>query len=389
MKKKQIILFSLALLATVALTFFATKSLYSKGKPTAEEWMNQSLILDLEPTFDSLETKELLNIDGRSIRFKDLPLEIKKDIKREEILAHERVKAIMKGYLAQFNNQYKKVKDVYAVDLLSLPKISPAPNKEEVMKKVDKIYTENVARLPKDHNVQDVRRQILFEVVSDETLKYTLSLLRDAHNNLTISYPRAPSIPIEWLVNDGALTYGDEKAPHHIIWVSNYGCTFCESFNQDLTLLIQKYKLSNFKITFIPWSKNEVDAHSLINLYGRCTEKVEGNKTFWRFHSLAMGSSRTIFDLRPGEFDKAKTFVSKIFEKLNLSKDSIDAIEKCSSPINEKNQTLVDLTVGKRLLEPLVDVVPPTIFFDGQLLDLEGRSLYKTISQRLDGFKKK
>lgn len=282
------------------------------------------------PVSDS--EKVVLRYKDRNFTFRDLPLSIQKRIKNEQLASHKKTQLILKDFLVRFHKGVKIEKDVNKVQVEKLPALSEISNDRVDDKEVEELYKLNKDRLPSDHDPLDIKRQIKVELLAKDAYEYVLSLLTDMHKTTNVIIPAAPQIPEEWLVfKDLSPSYGSPQAPNHLIWISDYACKDCDNYTVDMGLLLQKYSKKELRITFIPWSENDIDNRSFINMAGMCLYKTTNRDTFWRFHSQAMTASKKLAKSKRDDIDKARAYLDKVLKATELEEETVSQVKKCAN----------------------------------------------------------
>jgi hypothetical protein len=382
MKKENIIVSVIILFIVVGYFVFLT---VNQMKKEENVFLSRQSV-EYESLANPLEEKPIMRYKDREFTFRDLPLGIQQRIKNEQIASHKKIQLILKDFLVRFHKikKIEKDKTIEEIKVETLPPLADISDARIKAGEVDRIYNLNKDRLPKDHDPDAIKKQIKLELLTNEAYNYVLALLTDVYKNADASLPAAPAIPEEWLLTDDIMaSYGPPDAINHLIWISDYACKYCGNYTSDLGLLLQKYSSKELRVTFIPWTKNDIDIFAYLNVAAVCLLKNTDKDTFWRFHSLAMTGNKKITDVEPDNLKVAKAFLEENLKEAQVSEADIEKVKKCASNLDEKHETLIKLVKLKRKLQFIPEIKSPTLFLNGRLLDLEGITLFKAIDKEL------
>lgn len=380
MKKTNLIVSGIVALLVIG--YFSYLGL--KGAKKRENIFLAKDKVEIETLAPHRELLKSLRYKNRTFVFEELPISIQKRLKNEELRAHQRMQAILKDFLVRFHVAAKEAKDPFSVETEKLPPLTEISKKRVGMEKVEEIYKKNLDVLPKNHVPANIKAQIYAELITQDAYDYLVNQLAGVYQTVNTNLPESPKVNTEWLITEEfSPSYGSDDAPFHLIWIGFYGCTECKNFTRDLGLLIQKYGFDNFKVTFIPWTKRDIDAFTFLNLTAFCLREQKGDASFWNFHSLAMNKSTTIDKMKYDDLKTATTFVTEVMKSIDIQPDDLQSILKCSSNLTEDNELLVKMTKAKNKLSFLPEVYSPMAFLNGRFLDLEGRSLFLAVDDKM------
>lgn len=372
------------LVAIIVLGYFAFIG-YQKSKSQNNIFLAKEDV-EIETLAPQHELLKSLRYKNRTFKVEDLPLSIQKRLKNEELIAHKKMQTIVKDFLVRFHVKAKESEDPFSVSAADIPPLIEISKKRVGMDRVEKIYKKNLDVLPKDHDPGSVKAQIYAELVTMDSYDYLVNQLAEIYRTKNTALPEAPKIDVSWLMTEKfSPSYGNEDAPLHLIWIGFYGCTECKNFTKDLGLLIKKYGLENFKITFIPWTKRDIDIFAYFNLTAFCVREELGDTSFWNFHSIAMNRSDVASKIKFDDLKRAKAFTSEVLKAANIDQESQAKIKACAKGLNESNKLLVEMTKAKEKLTFLPDVYSPMAILNGRKLDLEGRTLFLALEDKLKG----
>ncbi len=380
MKKSNIIVS--AVVALLMIGYFGY--LGFKGMKQKENIFLAKDKVEIETLAPNREFLKSLRYKSRTFTFDELPLEIQKRIKNEELIAHQKMQTILKDFLVRFHVKAKNERDIFSVTTDDLPPLIEISKKRVGMEKVEELYKKNIDVFPKDHKPGAIKAQIYTELLTQDTYDYMINQLADVYRTADSRLPDAPKIDTKWILTEKfSPSYGSEEAPFHLIWIGFYGCLECKNFTQDLGLLIQKYGFDNFRVTFIPWTKRDIDAYAYLNLTAFCLREQEGDASFWNFHSLAMNKSDVLKKIKYDDLKMARGFAEEILKSVQIKQEKIKSVLACSKNLNQDNKLLVEMTKAKQKLNFLPDVYSPMAFLNGRFLDLEGRSLFLAVDDKM------
>ncbi|CAM9884702.1 unnamed protein product [Chrysoparadoxa australica] len=380
MKKPNVIAGAILLLIVVSYFVYVA---VEKNQKEKNIFLAQKKV-EIESLVDSKKFIKVLRYQDRTFQFKDLPEDIQKKIVNEQLRAHQSINMAIKEFLVRFHSVAKKKGDYSNIKVEEIPLLIQVANVLVKEEEVEKLYKENIKKFPKDHDPNFIKQQIRFELQSEEIYKFMMGNVVDIFKTTNSKLPASPSIPDEWVETKGiSPSYGDEKAPNHIIWVGHYGCPNCAGYTKDLGLIIQKYGLTNMRITFVPWTKNDIDSYSYLNTLGLCIKDNLSDERFWGFHSIAMNQSDMIVGMDPTDLQKARNFAREVMKSNEFTQEEQDKAFGCVAKFDESNKTLNKYVLAKRRLSFLPYINAPMILFNGRLLDIEGRRLFHEIDRRM------
>lgn len=383
MKKENVIVSLIILFIVVGYFVFLT---VSQMKKEENVFLSRKSV-EYESLANPLEEKPLMRYKEREFKFRDLPLETQQRIKNEQIASHKKIQLILKDFLVRFHKValIKKDKSVEEIKVETIPPLADISDTRVKDSEVERIYDLNKERLPENHDPVLVKKQIKLELLTNDAYKYVLELLADLYKNADASLPSAPAIPEEWLLTETGLTpnYGEPDAVNHLIWISDYACQNCDNYTTDLGLLLQKYSKKELRVTFIPWSENDVDNLAYLNVAAICLIRHSDLDTFWRYHSYAMTGNAKLQKAKRDDLKLAKEFLTTNLQKAKVPENIINKVKQCASDMTEDNETLIKLVRLKRKLQFIPEVKSPTLFLNGRLLDLEGITLFRAVDKEL------
>ncbi len=386
MKRENIIVSVIIL--TIVLGYFVFLTI-SRQEAQKNVFLNRQKV-EIETLAPRDENLNAVRYKSRSFNFNNLPLEIQKQIKNEQIRSHLKINTLLKDFLVRFHKEAKDKKDVFSVDPEKLPSLAEISMARVGAEKVESIYKKNKNKFAKGHDPVVIKQQIKVELLSNDAYEYMVNVVAEIRKSSQAKLPSSPQVPEEWLITPSiSPSYGEKEAANHLIWIGFYGCTNCSQFSNDLGLLLQKYSLKDLRVTFIPWSFNDIDTFSYLNLAAFCLRENTSEQNFWRYHSVAMNSSDAISSMKNNDLKKAQDFFQKILISLKIPKEDQEKAFTCSKNLGPKNELLMKLISAKRKLEFIPNLVSPTAFLNGRLLDLEGTSLFEAVDLELSQVKKK
>ncbi len=382
MKKENLIVSGI--IVAISLGYFIFLSV-NRESESENVFLSKKTSVDTESLAPLSRETKVLEYDGRWFRMKWLPEDVQQQIVREQLVSHLKIQTILKNFLVRFHKAAKEEKDVNKVDVNKLPSLVEISSARVGDAKVEELYEKNLSRLPKGHDPINIKQQIKAELVAQDAYDYLINVMAEIYKGYKVVMPAAPHVKEEWLITPGyAPSYGSPDAPHHLIWIGYYGCQRCSQFTNNLGLVIQKFGLKNLRVTFVPWTGNDIDTYSYLNLGAFCLRKFAGDKTFWRYHSIAMNASDEIAGMKNDDIKKARQFFEGLLQNLQLTKDNYNQTVACANDLNEKNPLLVELVKAKRKLDFLPSLGSPTAFLNGRVLDLEGANLFEAVDYQMN-----
>lgn len=380
MKKPNII--AGAIVATVLISYISYVALQNKRKQD-NIFLNKNNF-EVNTLIPEEALQKNLRYKEKSFTFKDLPVDIQKRIKNEQLKAHISINTILKDVLIRYHAVSKGNPNYKEIDLKDLPPLAEVAKMRVKKDRIEEAYQKNKDNFPLDHDPMEVKSAIGVELYTEDLYKLMLGYLAEIYKSTDSALPVSPQINEEWILTKDFLpTYGEPSAPNHLIWIGHYGCPECSGFTQDLGLLIQKYSLKEIKVTFIPWTKNDVDAYSWLLVTSFCVRKKVSLEKFWAFHSLAMNKSDSLVGMKNNDLKMAKEFAKGIMKSIDLSEDNMKNVFTCSEVMNETNETLMKIVEAKKKVSFIPNLNSPTAIFNGHLLDLEGVRLFLKLDKLL------
>lgn len=387
MKKENIIVSVIIVASIIGYFIFIT---LNRKQAQDNVFLNRQKI-----EIDTLAPKEeiisTLRYKSRKFSFKDLPEDIQKRIKNEQLVSHIKITGILKDFIVRFHQAAKsKDGDVNSVDIKNLPKMSTITSARVGDKLIEEVYQKNIDKFKKGHDPIVIKQQIKVELLAQDAYEYIINLIGEIRKTTNSKLPASPKVPESWLITEGiSPTFGESDATNHLIWIGYYGCPNCSNYSDELGKLIQKYTLKNIRVTFVPWTYNDIDTYAFLNLAAFCLREEIDEQTFWRFHSVAMSNSEKIFGMKPDDLKRAQTFLDKILESIEISASDIKKVNRCANDLSSQNKLLYKMSEAKRKLDFIPDLIKsPTIFLNGRILDLEGTTLFEAVDLELSQVEK-
>jgi bacterioferritin (cytochrome b1) len=340
--------------------------------------------VEIESMVNTKKYEKVLRYKEREFKFGDLPIETQKKIVNEQLKAHMAINLSIKDFLVRFHAAAKKKNEYKNLDIKKIPAIGEVTKVLVPEEEVEKIYSENLSKFSKDHDVKFVKQQIRFELYSDKFYRFMQGNIIDIFKTVDAKLPAAPIIPDEWVETKGiSPSYGNPDAPNHLIWIGHYGCPECSGFTEDLGLLIQKYGTKNIRVTFVPWNKNDIDSYAYLNTMALCVKDNLSEQKFWAYHSIAMNQSNTIKGMKNNDLQRARNFVKEVMKSNEFTEEQQKKAFDCIGELKESNETLQKYVASKRRLKFLPRITSPMVIFNGRLMDLEGRRVFHEVDKRL------
>jgi|GEM_PF-2907002 len=333
------------------------------------------------------EDQVLIRYRQDNFRLKDLPEDIQKRIRNEQLTAHVKIQTILKDYLARYHALTKKAEsNGKKLDGQVMPSLNQLAAEKIEKGKVEELYKKNIKVFPENHNPENIKRQIYVELVANKAYEFIKIFLSEAYLKEGVKFPLAPKIPEKWF-NELPMRFefGSESAPNHLVWVGNFGCERCETYTADVGLLIKKFSTENLKLTFIPWTKNAVDSLVYLNNLAACVAKEYSAKEFWKFHALMMSSSKDLKTLKPEDYQRAEGFAKDRFLALKegLTLQDWEKVNKCGRNTELSNSLFAKLQETRRDLGFIPDLDGSNFYLNGHGLDLEARRLFLAVESLL------
>ncbi len=380
MKKSNLIVSGIVV--TLVVSYFVYLGV-QEAKMEENIFLNRSNV-EIDSLAHEGKSIKALRYKSRIFSIEDLPLDIQKRLKNQELASHINLSTVLKDFMVRFHVKAKDARDPISVDASDLPPLVSIVEKRVGDKKVEDIYQKNKHKFSKDHDPQSVKAEIKAQLLAQDAYNYIVNQLGEIFLTTDSALPAAPLIPEEWLLNgEYTPSYGNPKAAHHLIWIGFYGCLECQNFTNDLGLLVQKYGIDNLRVTFIPWTKADLNAFTYINLTAMCLNQKVGKKEFWNFHTIAMNHSPKISKIKLDDLKAAKAFTKEVLESMDLDKEKVKLALNCSKDFHGENPMLIEMTKTKKQISFIPNIYSPMAIFNGRILDLEGRSLFNAVDAKM------
>lgn len=314
---------------------------------------------------------------GKAFSFKSLPEELRKNIRREQLLSHIKIQSMIKDFVVRYH-VFGKNNQEGEIDVEKVPNLSQYIKKKVPESEVLALYNNNIKVFGENHDKKHIMRQIEVELLTKKAYEFITVFLTEIYYGKGLELASAPPLAREWLNFPIAKAFSSEPAPYELTWIGNYGCERCELHNADLGILIEKWGNRKIKLNFIPWSFKDLDALQALNLNALCIDKLKGLNYFWKFHALAMSNSSKLKNLKEDNYPAIQKFTSGILTQIGLNKDKafVKEFNKCSNEYTvSKNPLLKDLINARSKLKIFNLDETSNFFLNGRLLDLEGRRL--------------
>lgn len=347
---------------------------------------SNNIFLEDKPEVKSLATdipdEEIFKLDGRAFKFSELPEELQKEIRNNQMIAHTKINTLLKDYaisyhLATIENPGKKV------DTKNLPKVKMTGGLKTDMKMIEGIYEKNKHKFPANHNPEDVKTNLAVKILGGKIEAFLKQNLKDMYKNNSLALPEFPQLPDNWFNLPVTQHLGDPSAENHLVWIGNYVDPYSEELKESIGLLIKKYGLTDFKISFIPRSNAFWDFPQALNLRALCVSKLYGSDAFWSFHSQLLKLGTELVKVRPKEREKSAIFTKNVMKNLGYKTKEVAAVEACADNKDKKNPLYLEILKAQKDLLFIPNDTLPIFIFNRRYLDLAGRSLLEAVEDQI------
>ncbi len=380
MKKSNLIVSGIVV--TLVVSYFIYLGV-QEAKVEENVFLNRTNV-EIESLASEEDDVKALRYKSRVFSVKDLPLDIQKRIKNQQLTSHIQLITTLKDFMVRFHVKAKDARDPFSVDATDIPPLISIIDKRVGDEKVESIYQKNLHKFYKGHDPQTMKAEIKAQLLAQDAYDYIVNQLGEIFLTTDSALPAGPLIPEEWLFNgDYTPSYGNPKAAHHLIWIGFYGCLECQNFTNDLGLLVQKYGIDNLRVTFIPWTKDDLNAFTYINLTGMCLYQKVGKREFWNFHTIAMNHSPKVAKIKLNDVKAAKDFSNEILRSMELNEKKRQLALNCSKEFHGENPVLIEMTKTKKKIAFIPNIYSPMAIFNGRIMDLEGRSLFNAVDAKM------
>ena len=385
MNKKSVIGF--IVFACVAIGYFSYLA-FAPKKEYSQENIFLSNTAKIESLGNDFNEQEMIIYNDKKFKFSDLPEEMQKKIRNEQMIAHIKINQILKDYIIRYhitktNNEGK------SIDTKNLPKIDPFISTGTDKSQIEKIYQTNKHFFPKNHDPVQVKTDLAVKIVSQKMTELYSTHLSEIYYKEKLSLPSFPQVPEQWFNTKVTQSYGNDKAPHHLVWVGSYNDVNSALIKEDIGLLVKKYSLKNLKISFIPYSTGLWDLAQNLNLIAICVKEKLGLDAFWRYHTTSLDYGKDLIQASPKDVQKASDFAQKMMKLLDYKKEDVQSILSCAKNEQRQNPLFLELLRAKKALAFLPENKVPFFFLNGRYLDLAETRVFKSVDQKLQMLKVK
>ncbi len=385
MNKKSVIGF--IVFACVAIGYFSYLA-FAPKKEYSQENIFLSSTAKIESLGNDFNEQEMIIYNDKNFKFVDLPEETQKKIRNEQMIAHMKINQILKDYIiryhiAKMDNKGKNI------DTRNLPKIDPLISTGTDKRKIEEIYQTNKHFFPKNHDPEQVKTDLTVKIVSQKMAELYSSHLSEIYYKEKLSLPSFPQVPEQWFQTKVTQSFGNEKAPHHLVWVGSYNDVNSSLIKEDIGLLVKKYSLKNLKISFIPYSVGLWDLAQNLNLIAICVKEELGLDAFWKYHTTSLDYGKDLVNASPKDIERALSFAQKIMKILGYKQEDRQSILSCAENDQRQNPLFLDLLRAKSALAFLPENKVPYFFLNGRYLDLAETRVFKSVDQKLQMLKVK
>ncbi|MBC99174.1 MAG: hypothetical protein CME63_15640 [Halobacteriovoraceae bacterium] len=384
-KNNSVIAF--VVLAIMAMAYFLYLTFSSDRNDENENIFLQD-IAKVDSAATELNEKEIILYNDTKLKFKDLPQELQKKIRNEQMVAHVKINTLLKEYvinyhLAKTNNKGKEV------DPKNLPKIDILKEMGVDVKVIDQIYEQNKHQFPKNHDPAQVKADMTVKLVSNKIYEFYQTYLNEIYLKEDLSLPSFPQFPESWTQTKVTQSYGNQDAPFHLVWVGSYTDVNSKLIKEDIGLLVKKYGLKELKVSFIPFSNGTWDLNQKLNALALCVKKEKGEKNFWSYHTQALNHGKDLVAADPKAVDKAIEFARKVMSEIDFPQEEQNQIIECADNKNKQNPIFLDLLRAKKELSFIPDQKIPFFILNGRLLDLDGSRVFRSVDQSIQNIQNK
>lgn len=371
--------FGFGFITIVALSYFIYHIGHIQKKP-------KNLFLENEAEVKSfgneLNEEKVFKLNGHTFHFSELPDSLQKQIRNNQIIAHEKINSLLKDYaisyfLATVENPGKDI------DPKKLPKIKMAAEIKTDLKMIEEIYQKNKDKFPKDHNPEQVKTDLAVKVMGAKVEGFLKQNLKKMYKNNSLVLPEYPQLPEDWFKTGITQDLGDLKAKNHLIWIGTYVDPKSEEIKENIGKLVKKYSLTDFRLSFIPSSNAVWDFSQALNIRVLCMKMLYGIDSFWRFHTQLLKYGTKFLKVNPKDIGQAAQYTTKILTTLGYKPKELDALEACADNKKKDNPLLDKIIKIEKKLEFIPDTDLPIFIFNGRYLDLSGRTLFEAVNSQI------
>ncbi len=375
MKKKEIIGFGLVTLFAISYFAYHITKIEDKKNIFLEDTVK------IESLGNDFKEDEIIQYNDTKISFSDLPTALQKKIRNEQILAHLKINKILKEYIISYHLTKAKDKDA-PINPREVKLLTPLRSSPETEAQVEAIYEQNKAKFPKDHNPEDIKRDLFVKIISNKIQSFYQDNLSEIYLEERLTLPDFPQLPENWFELPTTQSYGSEKAKNHLIWIGSYDDVNSKLIKEDIGQLVKKYTLEKLRVSFIPYTNGLWSASQFLNLSALCVKELKGDEGFWRFHTTLLDYGKDLVTIAPQDILSAEKFVLKILKSLSYSDQEIIKVSSCGK--DQKSDLFTLLIGSQKVLEFLPERNPPMFFLNGRLIDIVSNRLLNAVNHRLE-----
>lgn len=212
-KNNSVIAF--VVLTIMAMAYFLYLTFSSDRNEENENIFLQD-IAKVDSTATELNEKEIILYNDTKLKFKDLPQELQKKIRNEQMVAHVKINTLLKEYVINYHLAKTNSKG-REVDPKNLPKIDILKEMGVDVKVIDQIYEQNKHQFPKNHDPAQVKADMTVKLVSNKIYEFYQTYLNEIYLKEDLSLPSFPQFPESWIPNES----------NSVLWKSRRSLSSC------------------------------------------------------------------------------------------------------------------------------------------------------------------